>query len=193
MKLPKKIEETIRDEAINLLEKGKPDWDIPHTLNAVRWIKKLSKHEGGDERILVPAMYLHDTGYPILKMGYTYEDMIRSKKLHAKRGASNAKKILAAIGGFSRTEIEKIAYLIANHDKHTGLYSLDRKLVFEADGLAQIDWGKSRPNFDRKNRVKFLKKYFAEERGADRWHTETGKKYLKILLKKAEEYNKNNP
>jgi hypothetical protein len=156
-------------------------------------MKELIKHEGGDEKILVPTMYLHDTGYPILKNGYTYEESIRSKKMHAKRGAANAKRVISAIEGFSQTELDKIIYLIANHDKHEGLETLDRKLVFEADGLAQIDWENVKPNFDKKNRVKFLEKYFAEERGADRWHTETGKKYLKILLKKAEEYNKNNP
>lgn len=188
MKLSKKLEERLKIEAIKELEKGKPDWDVPHTLNAVKWMKKLIKNEGGNEKVLIPAIYLHDAGYPRLKNGYDYEDMMKSKKLHARRGAQFAKKILPKIGGFSEKEIMDVVYLVANHDKHTDLESHGRRLVFEADGLSMIDWEAVTPNFDRKNRIAFLDKYFANERGFDRWHTKTGKKYVKILLKKAYNY-----
>jgi HD superfamily phosphodiesterase len=60
MKLDKETEGKLKAEALKYLEKGKPGWDIPHTLASVYWMKRLIEKEGGDERILVTAMYLHD-------------------------------------------------------------------------------------------------------------------------------------
>ncbi|MFH1192027.1 MAG: hypothetical protein V1655_00985 [bacterium] len=191
MNLPQKIENKIKEEAIKFLEKGKPDWDIPHTLTAVYWMKELIKKEGGNEKILIPAMYIHDTGYPILKKGYNYEDLMISKKSHAERGGENAKNILSKFKIFTNSEIEEIVYLIKNHDIHNNLETKNRQLVFEADTLAQIDWEKVPPNFDKENFTIWLDKYFFGKRKApERIKTETGKKFLKKLMAGVDKYLK---
>ncbi|MDO8240377.1 MAG: HD domain-containing protein [Candidatus Moranbacteria bacterium] len=193
MKLDKIIEEKIKEEVLKKLQNGKPNWDIPHTLNAVEWMRCLIEGEGGNERILIPAIYFHDTGYPELDENYNYDDLIESKKMHAIKGAEFTKNVLSQINYFSKEEVEEIVYLVKKHDEHDNLETHNRRLIFEADGLSMIDWEHVKPNFDQKNRTEFLNKYFISERGLDRWHTITGKKYLKILFKKAKEYNINNP
>lgn len=185
MKLDKKLEEKIKKEVIQILEKGgRPDWDIPHTLDSANWMKKLVKKEGGNEKILVTAMYFHDTGYPNLRKGYNMTEVFAAKKFHAIEGEKNVKQNLKIIGGFSNQEIQKIAYLVRMHDKHRNLRSKDRKMVMDSDGLAQINWDAIPPNLDRENCVKFLDKYYEKERGNSHWHTDTARKFGTKLLDK---------
>lgn len=190
MKLSKKQESRVKKEVLRMLKKGRPDWDLPHTLDSVRWMKALVKKEGGNEKILVTAMYFHDVGYTSLPKGYSYEDVAKVKKErnHAKVGARMAGVILEKIGGYTDREIEKIMYLVKNHSSHDNLKTKDRQLVFEADGLAQINWHRVPPNFDKKNCLKWMKKYLNVERPMERWKTKTGKKYFSQLLKKSETY-----
>lgn len=180
------LEEKVEKEAIRLLKNGKPDWDIPHTLDAVDWIRKLTAKEGGNEKILVTAIYLHDTGYPPLESGYDFNDLIKSKNAHAEIAAKNAELFLEKIDDFSKEERIEIVRLIENHDKHDNVKDLNRQLIMEADGLAAINWYKVTPNFDKKNCLKFLE-YFKKEKGIH-YKTKTGKKFLEALLIKAEEY-----
>lgn len=183
MKLNEKLEEKVKKAVLEILERGgRPDWDIPHTLDSVHWMKKLVKKEGGNEKILVTAMYFHDTGYPNLREGYSMEEVLRAKKNHAANGEKNVKQNLKIIGGFSNQEIQKIAYLVKMHDKHRNLRSKDRKMVMDSDGLAQINWDVIAPNLDRENCVKFLEKYYETERGNSHWHTASARKYGEKLL-----------
>ncbi len=195
MNLSKELEEKVKLEAMKYLEKGKPNWDIPHTLRAVYWMKELIKEEGGDGKILVTAMYLHDIGYPNLQKGYNFNDLIDSKKDHSKLGALEAKKVLEGLNDFSEEEIKKISKLIANHDNKELIltlnpeadeYSHNQILVRESDGLSKLDWYNVTPNFDKENIKKYLN-YF-KERSVPCFKTETGKKFLKEVMQKAEEY-----
>jgi len=190
MKLNKLIEKKLKKEVIKILNHGKPGWDVPHTINSVKWIRELIKEEGGNEKILVPAIYLHDAGYPALKKGYNFNEMMASKIDHAETAAKNAKIILKNLD-FTKKEIEEIVYLVKNHDKHNNIKTKNRQLVFEADGLAQINWYVVAPNFDKKNTIKFFN-YFKKER-VPNIKTKTGKKYINQILKKGEEYLKNWP
>lgn len=190
MKLGRKLENRVKKEVLKMLKKGKPDWDLPHTLDSVKWMKKLVKYEGGNEKVLVTAMYFHDVGYTSLPRGYSYEDVTKVKKErdHAKVGARMAGVILEKIGGYTDREIEKIIHLVRLHSRHTNIKSRERQLVFEADGLAQINWHECPPNFDKKNCLEWLEKYLSVERPMKRWKTKTGKKYFRHLLKKSETY-----
>ena len=57
------LEPEVKSIALKILEQGRGDWDVPHTLAVVYWMKKLIKKEGGDPKILVTAAYFHDIGY----------------------------------------------------------------------------------------------------------------------------------
>lgn len=192
MKLSPKTEEKIKKIALSYLEKGKPNWDIPHTLRAVYWMRKLIEREGGNEKILLTAMYFHDIGYPELQKDYDFNDLIKSKKNHAKIGAEESEKILKRFDEFSEKDMQEISYLILMHDdkemfvKSDLEVSFNQQLVIEADGLAKIDWYNVKPNFDKKN-TKIYFEYF-KKRTLPCFRTRTGKMFLKKVIKKAEEY-----
>lgn len=189
MKLKKDLEDKIKKAVLEKIGNGgRRGWDIPHILCAVKWVKKLIQKNGGDEKVLIPAMYFHDSCYPSSEAGYNYEKSMDMKKMHAKRGADFSKVILNKIGSFSREEIKEIYRLVKNHDIHDNIKDNSRQLVFEADGLAQLDWKDCPPNFDKENCLKWIKKYFEIERPLKRWKTKFGKRTVQKLRVKANNY-----
>jgi len=186
MKLDEKIEAKIKQQVLKLLKIGRTGWDTRHTLCAVKWIKKLIKLEGGDERILIPAIFFHDTGYKKLRRGYAHVECLAAKPDHARLAAENAKKFLSKLNYFSKKEINRIAYLIKNHDKHANIKESDRQLLFEADGFAQIDWYNCKPNYDKVNTEIFIDITFNDRMKFIK--TKSGKKILKPLLIKIKRY-----
>ncbi len=188
MILDKKIENKIKAKVIKILEKNRPNWNIPHTLDAVKWMRLLIKAEGGNERILIPAIYLHDTGYPILKKGYSYKEMMASKPGHSEIAAKNTPSILKNLN-FKQDEIVRIAHLVEIHAKHDLIKEHNEQLIFEADSLAQINYNEVPPSFNKDDTIKFLK-YFKKQR-VPMIKTKTGVKLIKKLLKEAEDYINN--
>ncbi|MDD4902705.1 MAG: hypothetical protein PHE24_06240 [Patescibacteria group bacterium] len=184
MQLDAKIEEKIKEEMIRLTSVGRTNWDTRHTLCAVKWMKKLIAAEGGDERILIPAIYFHDTGYENLGKSYGLDEVMDAKKGHAEQGAGNALNFLSGLKYFTPEELKRICYLIANHDKHKNITEPDRQLILEADGLGQIDWENCPPSFDKKNRLRFINEILPRDR-IPFIKTTAGKRYFNELLEKA--------
>ena len=110
---------------------------------------------------------------------------MRGKESLAEIGAESARIILTELQ-FSPEQILEVAYLVTYHDHLDGLDTKNRRLVFEADSLAQINWNVVTPNFGRENCLRFFA-YFKEHR-VPRFSTETGKKFLQQLLPEAEKY-----
>jgi hypothetical protein len=114
-------------------------WDLLHTFSAVKWMKEIVRYEGGDEKVLLTVMYLHDIGYAgLISEGYTLSERIEAKKKHMDISADLARGILSKLD-YSQKEIDKIIALILTHDVLDGKKSLDESKVIEADSLAQID------------------------------------------------------
>jgi hypothetical protein len=187
MKLDPIIEEKIKEEMIKLTSVGRTNWDTRHTLSAVKWMKKLIASEGGDERILIPAIYFHDTGYEDLGNSCGINEVYAAKKGHAERGAENAVNFFSSLKYFSAEELKRIVYLISNHNIHDNIAEDDRQLIFEADGIAQLDWEDCPPNYNKKDREKWLKTILPKER-IPYLKTTAGKKYFNELLAKAKKY-----
>jgi len=137
MKLDKATEEKL---AAYVKETFADDlWDLRHTLSAAKHMKAIVSAEGGNERILVTAMYLHDIGYAgALQDGYSLAERIEVKAHHMERGAEKAEALLKELG-YGAQEIRKISRLIRVHDALDGEHTRDEGLVIEADSLAQID------------------------------------------------------
>jgi HD superfamily phosphodiesterase len=187
MKLAKELEERLKIEALKYLKKGRKDLDVPHTLNSVEWMRKLIEKEGGDEKILVTAMYLHDTGYPVVNdlNKDRLERIKKLKKVHAVEGARIAEEILKRLGSYSAAEIKEIIFLVRHHDD-LNIKSRNHQLVFEADNLSKIDVKALTPTLDESIYPLFIKHY--KEYRAPLFKTNTGREYLKRLLPKAESY-----
>jgi hypothetical protein len=138
------------------LEKGKPDFNIPHTILAVEYMKELISNEGGDERILIPAIYFHDIGYAgLIKNGTGLADRIDAKKLHMIKGSEKSKELLKPLG-FTKEEIQEIANLILTHDTFENNKTHNEQLVFEADSLAMINRERAPGTFNEDDMRRFL-------------------------------------
>ncbi|MFA6399572.1 MAG: HD domain-containing protein, partial [archaeon] len=137
MQLDKEIEDKLKVFVKEVF--AEDDWDYLHTLASVNAMRKIISAEGGDERILVTTMYLHDVGYAgSLANGYSLEQRLEVKSKHMQRGVEKAKVLLPSLG-FSPEEIDKICYFIGVHDKLEELTSKEELLVLEADSLGAID------------------------------------------------------
>jgi len=193
MELDSKIEEKLKINVLRYLEGGRPGWDVPHTLACVYWMKELLKYEAGNARILIPAIYFHDIGYIELMEENRNLDLKKNmdmKEEHMKRGAIIARKILDEVGSFTEEEIERIAYLVSIHDSFEKIAESDdieAQLVYEADGLGQIDRERVKPTYSKEDAKIFLRD-FQNKRGL-RFKTESGKKFYKELIEKAIEYS----
>ena len=180
--LDKKIENLLKEKVIKILERDETGWTLQHTLRVVDWMKKLIKEEGGNERILIPAAYLHDVGYAETDIGKREKmDNVYSKKLdHMELGKKLCRKILSEFGYyFTEEEIEKICSYVGKHDlpelENIKIEDRDFQLLIEADSLGAID-PSLEPTFSREDLERYLNHF--EKVRMPLFKTETGKRYL---------------
>jgi len=182
------VEEKLKKAVLVFLKEGRADWDVPHTLNSVYWMKRLIEREGGDEKVLVSTMYLHDIGYPTVEEhGINRIHKIKKlKEFHAVEGAKKSEQILRKLGGYSEPEIKEIVFLVEHHDDVIPIDSLHWQLVFEADNLAKLDVELVTPTFDKVVYPKFLEHY--KRVRVPLFKTKAGNHFLSELLPKAESF-----
>jgi hypothetical protein len=132
------------------------EWDFLHTLSCVHCMKKIISSVGGNARILIPAMYLHDIGYAgSLQKKYSLDDRLGAKLHHMERGIIKAKGILEELH-FAENEVNKILHLISVHDKLDELKTRDEFLVAEADSLGAIDPEVPQNNFGEDEYARYV-------------------------------------
>jgi uncharacterized protein len=124
------------------LEKGRNgDWD--HTRRTIEYARILLRSEPGDTRIVIPALYLHDTGWSVID----YQDFLnappakkketRSLRRHMEEGARIADSALSDLN-YDPDLRARIVAIIAVHDdpeQILALNDLSATLVMEADRL----------------------------------------------------------
>lgn len=117
--------------------------DIHHTQVAHRYVRVLIKHEGGDKKIIEPAIILHDVGWSKLELSQIAEaygvradgeEADRLNRIHELEGASIAQQILYSLH-YDRQLIGTIVSIIKTHDSGNDAHSLEEKLVKDADKL----------------------------------------------------------
>ena len=103
----------------------------------------LMQHEGGNPKIIEPAVILHDVGWSCLnaqELAMAYGVRAAGKKaerlnrIHEVQGAAIAQNILASIG-FDSWLIDKILEIVKRHDSGKKAYSLEEKVARDADKL----------------------------------------------------------
>jgi HD superfamily phosphohydrolase YqeK len=117
--------------------------DTRHAAISHRYSLYLMKHEGGDHKIIEPAVILHDVGWSCLnpqELSIAYgvhakgEEANRLNRIHETEGAAIARNILAGMG-FDDDLIKKISVIINRHDSGKSAYSMEEKVVRDADKL----------------------------------------------------------
>ncbi|MEW5721491.1 MAG: HD domain-containing protein [Thermodesulfobacteriota bacterium] len=125
--------------------------DEEHTRVAHQMALYLLEKEGGDRRVVEPAVILHDVGWSTLKpeqirsafgVRASGEEARRLKRLHETNGAVLARGILETLG-YDPGLTDRIAAIIETHDTGRTAESLEEKLVKDADKL----WRYSRIGF----------------------------------------------
>ena len=89
--IPAVVEKVLRQVILkDLTNKGRPNWDRPHTEAVVYWMKHLLTKLNPPElnsKVLITAAYAHDWGYINLftpGKQATIEEVLPMKKLHMK-------------------------------------------------------------------------------------------------------------
>lgn len=183
-------EQAVKEKAISYLEKGKPDWDVPHTLRVVYWMKELIKNGQGDPKVLLPAAYFHDIGYSLCSMDNAdYDSVQEVKERHSILGAKESEKILQEISGFSEADISEVVHLVRVHDQLENLTTDNEIMICEADTLGMMNVEAVKPSYVGSDFKRFLDDLI--KRRAPLFRTAFGKEMLQNLLAKAEEYARN--
>ncbi|MGD2098095.1 MAG: HD domain-containing protein [Desulfobacterales bacterium] len=117
--------------------------DKPHIEVAHTFALSLMEREGGNYKIIEPAIILHDVGWSCLPpeqlnaaygMGLEGKSSNKLNRIHEKEGAAIARKILESTG-FDTHLIDKITQIIERHDSGCDAHSIEEKIVKDADKL----------------------------------------------------------
>jgi HD superfamily phosphodiesterase len=151
--------------------------DLLHTRIAHQYSLFLMEKEGGDKRIVEPAVILHDVGWSELKpheikVAYGVraagENAARLNRIHEVMGAVIARQILEDVG-YERDLMEQITAIIKRHDSGMQIRTLEEAVVKDADKLWRVSqigfWAEGkRQNVAPDERYRFLmeryKKWF---------------------------------
>lgn len=138
------------------LERGRPNFDKPHTQGVVHHIKeiiKLNPQLNLDQDVLIISAYAHDWGYAgLFQDGRPINlDRVKEEKLlHAKLSAEYVTKLLqnSIFDYLSDKRKARIAHLVAMHDRLEELKDTDELILMEADTLGGLDVAFITPTFD---------------------------------------------
>jgi HD superfamily phosphodiesterase len=111
-----------------------------HTRVAYSFALKLLEAEGGDERVVKPAILLHDLGWKMvpedlqLKAFGPGRNDLEINRIHEVEGAKKAREILEAVN-YDPALTEEIVTIISGHDSRKAALSLNDAIVKDSDKL----------------------------------------------------------
>lgn len=117
--------------------------DLLHTQVAHEYALFLMQKEGGDKRIVEPAIILHDVGWSKLtsednKVAYGLrakgEKSARLNRIHEIEGAAIARGLLDKLG-YDPGLTDQITRIIEQHDSGKEIRSLEEDVVKDSDRL----------------------------------------------------------
>jgi hypothetical protein len=176
----------------DLTNKGRPDWDRPHTEAVVYWMKYLLEkidNPALNRKVLITAAYAHDWGYAnLFPRGerVTVENVLPHKEHHMKRSAEMIERLLyqRLSSYYTEAEILRVVHLVSVHDKVRELKDEDELLLMETDTLGMIDEERSPATMGTAERDRFLKNSIYNLRLPRFMHSEAKKVAQELLSKR---------
>ncbi len=114
--------------------------NVIHTRIALSFARKLLAVEGGDEKIVIPAVILHDVGWKsvpeelqLKAFGPAANDK-DINRIHEVEGARTAADILKQVG-YDLWLAQEIIEIVRGHDSRKVALSLNDKIVKDSDKL----------------------------------------------------------
>ena len=117
--------------------------DLPHAQISHQYSLRLLSKEGGDRRIVEPAVILHDVGWSKLtpeqiKIAFGVraggEEADRLNRIHEVEGAVIAGRLLQGLD-YDPLFIKRITLMIGRHDSGDAPESLEEKILKDSDKL----------------------------------------------------------
>ncbi len=165
--IPDRVEQVLRQIILkDLSNKGRLNWDHPHTEAVVYWMKHLLQVLNSptlNTKVLITAAYAHDWGYADLfarEKNLSIAEVIPMKKLHMKRGAEMIERLLyqRLSSFFTEQEILRVVHLVGIHDTVRELKDEDELLLMECDTLGMLDEERVSPTLSTEERERFREK-----------------------------------
>ncbi len=175
MKLPlinPDVEILLQTTILPDLEKGRKNFDRPHTEAVVFWMKELLEKINSptcDQLVLITAAYAHDWGYIGLFDGIDSSDINvvhKMKPLHMERGSLLIKMLIDEKLNkyFTSEQAELVAHLVYMHDRIEKLATEPEILLMEADTLGMLDTDRVKPTFSKADNTVFISRELQERR-----------------------------
>ena len=160
----KELEDYLKKKILSDLEKGRPNFDKPHTLEVVAYVKRILKYAPSikvDKDVLIIAAYAHDWGYSGLfknNKPLDFKDVSNAKKQHMILGAEKLSRLLKDdfFSFLTKEQKQRCVDLVAIHDKINKLKDIDELILMEADMLSGLDVKSVKPTFDFDSNKKYL-------------------------------------
>ena len=187
IEIPQGLQMLVENFALGYLQKGRKDWDEPHTRAVVEYAVEIGRKSKLDVLVLFTAAWLHDTGYYAqFRQGESekYDSIQDKKEAHMIKGKDVAKDFFEnrwVKGWYTPGREERIIHLIGVHDKVSEPKDLDEIVLMEADTLGAIDISKVKPTYNKEEAEKYIKNSLEEKR-IPRFQTKEGRAYLEKLL-----------
>lgn len=169
---PEPLWKLVKDFSLQYLEKGRKNFDVPHTKGTVYWVFRLAtdynkRIEDGeisgkspvDIDVLITSAWLHDIGYFGKFEGEARADQIRGKKTeHMSVGAKIAGSFLIEYASEHLTidQIGQVIDMIGGHDNLDEEKTDSEAIFLEADTLGGIDVTWVEPTYRGEEALNYL-------------------------------------
>ncbi|UCB47743.1 MAG: HD domain-containing protein [Deltaproteobacteria bacterium] len=173
--------------------------DLLHTQVAHEYALLLMEKEGGDRRIVEPAIILHDVGWSRLDpdeiegafgVRAAGEKAARINRVHELGGAVIARELLEELA-YDPSLIDQIIPIVERHDSGREVKSLEEKLVKDADKLWRFSQVGYRNEMERQKLTPLERYQFLVKNLPSWFFTETAKELAERELgKRAQEFEK---
>lgn len=141
------------------LERGRKNFDLPHTKAVVHWIKEILIGEPQlNPKVLITAAYAHDWGYIDMGIGSSMDQVQDAKEQHMRIGATRIKQLLSTrlFDEFTPDEVERVSHLVFVHDRLTQVHDDDEIALVEADTLGALDTDIVKPTFSKEDNERYI-------------------------------------
>ena len=191
------IENYLQKTIFPELEEGRPNWDKPHTIAVVYYLKEIIHHAAHIQLDFFPLLisaYAHDWGYAgLFHKGKELKlhDVIEMKQLHMKIGAEKVTHLLndSLFSFLTAAQKQQTVHLVSVHDKLKELVHTDELILMEADTLGGLDTDFIKPFADKESSAKYIRG--VETKRMPLFITAWGKQKLQELLVKRKKYYDN--
>jgi len=157
--------------------------DFLHTRIAYEYAVYLLEREAGDQKIVEPAVILHDVGWSQLKpekikiafgVHAKGEKATQLNRIHEVEGARIAGEILAKLD-YGRSASDEIVRIIERHDSGKNPQTIEEKLVKDADRLWRVSKIGYHHEMERQNTTHEIRYHFLIQNMGKWFFTKTAK------------------